>query len=113
STPARSRRCAPRRIPRCALSSKACTTRPTTKNRHGRRRPMETDRRLSVVVGFFVIGALALFGAAVLSLTAQRGPWLPRYTLVAYFTNGQRLIDGAPVRLPGEDGRDGTARDLL
>jgi phospholipid/cholesterol/gamma-HCH transport system substrate-binding protein len=64
---------------------------------------METDRRLSVVVGFFVIGALALFGAAVLSLTAQRGPWLPRYTLVAYFTNGQGLIDGAPVRLAGKD----------
>jgi phospholipid/cholesterol/gamma-HCH transport system substrate-binding protein len=64
---------------------------------------MEADRRLSVVVGFFVIGALALFAAAVLSLTAQRGPWLPRYTLVAYFTNGQGLIDGAPVRLAGKD----------
>ena len=64
---------------------------------------MEADRRLSVVVGFFVIGALALFGAAVLSLTAQRGPWLPRYTLVGYFDNGQGLIDGAPVRLAGKD----------
>lgn len=64
---------------------------------------MDADRRLSVVVGMFVVGALALFAAAVLSLTAQRGPWLPRYTLVAYFSNGQGLIDGAPVRLAGKD----------
>lgn len=64
---------------------------------------MDADRRLSVVVGLFVIGALALFAAAVLSLTAQRGPWLPRYTLFAHFTNGQGLIDGAPVRLAGKD----------
>jgi phospholipid/cholesterol/gamma-HCH transport system substrate-binding protein len=64
---------------------------------------MEGDRRLSVVVGFFVIGALALFAAAVLSLTAQNGPWIARYTLVAYFENGQGLIDGAPVRLAGKD----------
>lgn len=64
---------------------------------------MKTDRRLSLVVGSFVLGALALFAAAVLSLTAQRGPWLSRYTLVAYFTNGQGLIEGAPVRLAGKD----------
>jgi phospholipid/cholesterol/gamma-HCH transport system substrate-binding protein len=64
---------------------------------------MEGERRLSVVVGFFVIGALALFAAAVLSLTSQRGPWIPRYNLVAYFENGQGLIDGAPVRLAGKD----------
>jgi len=64
---------------------------------------MDGDRRLSVVVGLFVLGALALFAAAVLSLTAQRGPWLPRYTLIAYFGNGQGLIEGAPVRLAGKD----------
>jgi len=64
---------------------------------------MDADRRLSVVVGIFVIGALALFAAAVLSLTAQRGPWIPRYTLLAYFQNGQGLIEGAPVRLAGKD----------
>lgn len=64
---------------------------------------MDSDRRLSVVVGLFVLGALALFAAAVLSLTAQRGPWLPRYTLIAHFSNGQGLIDGAPVRLAGKD----------
>jgi phospholipid/cholesterol/gamma-HCH transport system substrate-binding protein len=56
-----------------------------------------------VVVGLFVVGALALFAVAVLSLTAQRGPWLPRYTLFAYFENGQGLIEGAPVRLAGKD----------
>src|SRR5512139_3599809 len=64
---------------------------------------MDSDRRVSVVVGLFVLGALALFAAAVLSLTAQRGPWLPRYTLIAYFGNGQGLIEGAPVRLAGKD----------
>jgi len=64
---------------------------------------MDGDRRLSVVVGLFVLGGLALFAAAVLSLTAQRGPWLPRYTLIAYFANGQGLIEGAPVRLAGKD----------
>ncbi|RIL03478.1 MAG: hypothetical protein DCC71_15155 [Proteobacteria bacterium] len=64
---------------------------------------MERDRRLSIVVGLFVLGALALFAVAVVSLTAQRGPWIPRYALVTHFQNVQGLIEGAPVRLAGKD----------
>lgn len=64
---------------------------------------MDRDRRVSIVVGLFVIGALALFAVAVVSLTAQRGPWIPRYSLVTYFQNVQGLIEGAPVRLAGKD----------
>lgn len=64
---------------------------------------MDRDRRLSIVVGLFVLGGLALFAVAVLSLTAQRGPFTQRFTLVARFQNVQGLIDGAPVRLAGKD----------
>jgi phospholipid/cholesterol/gamma-HCH transport system substrate-binding protein len=64
---------------------------------------MDRDRRLSVVVGLFALGALVLFGASILTLTSNRGPWIPRYSLVAYFGNVQGLIDGAPVRLAGKD----------
>lgn len=64
---------------------------------------MDRDRRLSIGVGLFVLGGLALFAVAVLSLTAQRGPFTQRFTLVAQFQNVQGLIDGAPVRLAGKD----------
>jgi phospholipid/cholesterol/gamma-HCH transport system substrate-binding protein len=64
---------------------------------------MDRDRRLSVVVGLFALGALVLFGASILTLTSNRGPWIPRYSLVAYFGNVQGLIEGAPVRLAGKD----------
>ena len=64
---------------------------------------MDRDRRLSIGVGLFVLGGLALFAVAVLSLTAQRGPFTRRFTLVAQFENVQGLIDGAPVRLAGKD----------
>lgn len=64
---------------------------------------MDRDRRLSIGVGLFVLGGLALFAVAVLSLTAQRGPFTRRFTLVAQFQNVQGLIDGAPVRLAGKD----------
>lgn len=64
---------------------------------------MERDRRLSVVVGIFALGILALFGGVVLSLTAERGFWTARYHLVVYFDNVQGLIAGAPVRLSGKD----------
>jgi phospholipid/cholesterol/gamma-HCH transport system substrate-binding protein len=64
---------------------------------------MERDRRLSLVVGTFVLGILAVFAGVVLSLSAERGFWKPRYPLVAYFDNVQGLIAGAPVRLAGKD----------
>jgi phospholipid/cholesterol/gamma-HCH transport system substrate-binding protein len=64
---------------------------------------MERDRRLSLVVGTFVLGILAVFAGVVLSLSAERGFWKPRYHLVAYFDNVQGLIAGAPVRLAGKD----------
>jgi phospholipid/cholesterol/gamma-HCH transport system substrate-binding protein len=55
------------------------------------------------VVGLFALGALVLLAASILTLTSNRGPWIPRYTLVAYFGNVQGLIEGAPVRLAGKD----------
>jgi phospholipid/cholesterol/gamma-HCH transport system substrate-binding protein len=64
---------------------------------------MDRDRRLSVVVGLFALGALILFAVSILTLTSNRGPWIPRYSLVAYFGNVQGLIEGAPVRLAGKD----------
>lgn len=64
---------------------------------------MDRDRKLSIGVGLFVLVGLALFAVAVLSLTAQRGPFTRRFTLFAQFQNVQGLIDGAPVRLAGKD----------
>jgi phospholipid/cholesterol/gamma-HCH transport system substrate-binding protein len=64
---------------------------------------MRGDRRLSLVVGAFALGSLVVFGAVVLSLTAQRGFWTPRYHLIAYFDNVEGLVEGAPVRLAGKD----------
>lgn len=64
---------------------------------------MDRDRRTSLWVGLFALAALAAFAGAVLSLTAERGFWKPRYRLVAYFESGQGLVQGAPVRLAGKD----------
>jgi phospholipid/cholesterol/gamma-HCH transport system substrate-binding protein len=64
---------------------------------------MDSDRRTSLMVGLFALAALAAFAAAVLSLTAERGFWKPRYRLVAYFQSVQGLAQGAPVRLAGKD----------
>jgi len=64
---------------------------------------MNRDRHSSVVVGAFALGCLALLAYAILSLTAERGLWVPRYRLVAYFEDVQGLIAGAPVRLAGKD----------
>jgi len=64
---------------------------------------MDRDRRLSLVVGAFVVGILGLLAAAILSLSAERGFWIARYRLVTYFANVQGLIEGAPVRLAGKD----------
>lgn len=64
---------------------------------------MNRDRRSNLVVGAFGLGCLALLAYAVLSLSAERGFWSPRYRLVAYFEDVQGLIAGAPVRLAGKD----------
>jgi phospholipid/cholesterol/gamma-HCH transport system substrate-binding protein len=63
---------------------------------------MDRDRRLSLVVGAFVVGILGILAAAILSLSAERGIWTARYRLVTYFANVQGLIEGAPVRLAGK-----------
>jgi phospholipid/cholesterol/gamma-HCH transport system substrate-binding protein len=64
---------------------------------------MDRDRRLSLVVGAFVVGILGILAAAILSLSAERGIWTARYRLVTHFANVQGLIEGAPVRLAGKD----------
>jgi len=62
---------------------------------------MERDRRLSLIVGAFVLAALAAFAVTVLSLSAEQGFFRSRYGLVAYYTNVQGLLPGAAVRLAG------------
>ncbi|MEE8581616.1 MAG: MlaD family protein [Myxococcota bacterium] len=63
---------------------------------------MKGDRWLSLVVGSFMIVALGAFAVVILSLSAERGIWVPRYHLVAHFENVQGLISGAPVWLAGK-----------
>ncbi len=63
---------------------------------------MKSDRWLSLVVGSFMIVALGAFAVVILSLSAERGIWAPRYHLVAHFENVQGLISGAPVWLAGK-----------
>jgi phospholipid/cholesterol/gamma-HCH transport system substrate-binding protein len=62
---------------------------------------MERDRRLSLVVGGFVLVSLGLLAVAILSLSSQRGLWTPRYRLVAYYESVGGLAPGAEVRLAG------------
>lgn len=63
---------------------------------------MEGSRRLSLVVGLFVLASLAVFAAVVLTLSAESGLLQPRYTLVARFENVEGLLPGAPVHLAGK-----------
>jgi phospholipid/cholesterol/gamma-HCH transport system substrate-binding protein len=62
---------------------------------------MDRDRRLSLVVGGFVLVALALLAVAILSLSSQRGIFTPRYRLVAFYDKVGGLVPGAEVRLAG------------
>jgi phospholipid/cholesterol/gamma-HCH transport system substrate-binding protein len=62
---------------------------------------MERDRRLSLVVGGFVLVSLGLLAVAILSLSSQRGIWTPRYRLVGYYENVGGLVSGAEARLAG------------
>lgn len=72
---------------------------------------MERDYRLSLIVGGFVIGGLALFSLAVLLLSSESGIFTPQYRLRAEFANVQGLMSGAPVWLAGREvGRVETVR---
>ena len=63
---------------------------------------MDGNRRLSLVVGLFVLASLGAAVVAILSLSSQQGVWRDRYRLVAYFENVQGLIPNAPVWLAGK-----------
>ena len=62
---------------------------------------MDGNRRLSLVVGAFVLTAAGAAVVAILSLSSQQGIWRDRYQLVGHFDNVQGLIPNAPVWLAG------------
>lgn len=64
---------------------------------------MRDDRRLSLVVGGFVLLALVALAGLILSLSSDRGIFAKRYTLLVHFSDVQGLLPGAPVRLAGKD----------
>jgi phospholipid/cholesterol/gamma-HCH transport system substrate-binding protein len=64
---------------------------------------MEGERRLKMIVGAFAVMALSVFALTVLSLTAQRGFFDPRYTLIAHFENVLGLQQNAPIWLAGRE----------
>lgn len=64
---------------------------------------MDGNRRLSLVVGAFVVATLLLVAGVLVTLGQGSGFLQPRYTLVTYFENVQGLVAGAPVRLAGKD----------
>lgn len=63
---------------------------------------MDGNRRLSLVVGAFVLIAVGAAAVAILSLSSQQGVWRDRYKVVGYFDNVQGLIPNAPVWLAGK-----------
>jgi len=64
---------------------------------------MPDRRRLSLIVGLFVVLSLLVGSAALLTLGSRSGLLKSRYRLVTYFENVQGLLSGAPVRLAGKD----------
>ena len=48
---------------------------------------MEGNRRISIIVGAFVLLGLAALALTILSLSSQQGVFRDRYRLVAYFDN--------------------------
>jgi phospholipid/cholesterol/gamma-HCH transport system substrate-binding protein len=64
---------------------------------------MDERRRLSLVVGGFLLVAFAVGAYALLSLGTSAGLLEPRYRLVTYFEDVPGLLAGAPVRLAGKD----------
>jgi len=63
---------------------------------------MDGNRRLSLVVGAFVLISVGAAVVAILSLSSQQGIWRDRYQLVSHFDNVQGLIPNAPVWLAGK-----------
>jgi len=63
---------------------------------------MEEGRRLNLVVGLFVAGALVFLAVALFTLGSQN-MLRPRYELVTYFDDVQGLVPGSPVRLAGQE----------
>ncbi len=61
------------------------------------------ERRLSLVVGAFLLAAIGVGAFALLSLGSGAGLLQPRYRLITYFEDVQGLVGGAPVRLAGRD----------
>lgn len=64
---------------------------------------MDGERRVRVIVGGFVVACLAAFAIVVVSLSAERGFFRPRYRLVAHFENVLGLQANAPVWLAGRE----------
>jgi len=64
---------------------------------------MDERGRLSVVVGLFVLTALAVGAFALWNLGASRGLLAERYRLTTYFEDVQGLVSGGAVRLAGKD----------
>jgi phospholipid/cholesterol/gamma-HCH transport system substrate-binding protein len=62
---------------------------------------MEGTRRLSIVVGGFVLVSLAALVVTIVALTSQQGSWQDRYSLEAYFPTVAGLVPNAPVWLAG------------
>ena len=64
---------------------------------------MESDRRLSLVVGSFVLLSLLAMATAILLLSSGSALFESSYRLVARFENVQGLLPGAPVWLAGKE----------
>ncbi len=64
---------------------------------------MDERRRLSLVVGLFVVASLAVAAVAIFTLGSRSGLLQGRYSLVTHFDNVQGLVAGGPVRLVGKD----------
>jgi len=64
---------------------------------------MNERRRLSLIVGLFVVISLVVGAVALLTLGSRSGILQRNYRLVTYFENVQGLVTGAPVRLVGKD----------
>jgi phospholipid/cholesterol/gamma-HCH transport system substrate-binding protein len=62
---------------------------------------MHEQQRLSLIVGGFVVAALAALAIAILSLSSQQGVFADRYRLIGYYANVGGLIANAPVWLAG------------
>jgi len=83
---------------------------------------VESNRRLALGVGVFLIASGLALAVAILTLTAESGLFTRNYRLVAHFDDVQGLLPGAPVWLAGKEvgrvadvrfGAPGTEHPLL